>query len=122
MLAKVESRTVFGIEAKRVEVEVDITGGLPHFAIVGLADTAVKESRDRVISAIKNCGFSFPPKRITINLAPADLKREILTRLLERIERALDLSRVHLHFCQFLPQSQQVPLLGPKLTQDGSVR
>ena len=76
MLAKVESRTVFGIEAKRVEVEVDITGGLPHFAIVGLADTAVKESRDRVISAIKNCGFSFPPKRITINLAPADLKKE----------------------------------------------
>src|SRR3990167_7958426 len=76
MLAKVESRTVFGIEAKRVEVEVDITGVLPHFAIVGLADTAVKESRDRVISAIKNCGFRFPPKRITINLAPADLKKE----------------------------------------------
>lgn len=75
MLAKVESRTVFGIEAKKVEVEVDIAGGLPHFAIVGLADTAVKESRDRVISAIKNCGFRFPPKRITINLAPADLKK-----------------------------------------------
>lgn len=76
MLAKVESRTIFGIEARRVEVEVDITGGLPHFTIVGLADTAVKESRDRVISAIKNSGFRFPPKRVTINLAPADLKKE----------------------------------------------
>lgn len=76
MLAKVESKTVCGIEAKKVEVEVDISGGLPHFAIVGLADTAVKESRDRVISAIKNSGFKFPPKRITINLAPADLKKE----------------------------------------------
>jgi len=76
MLAKVESRTVFGIEARRVEVEVDIAGGLPHFTIVGLADTAVKESRDRVISAIKNSGFRFPPKRVTINLAPADLKKE----------------------------------------------
>lgn len=76
MLAKVESKTVCGIEAKKVEVEVDISNGLPHFAIVGLADTAVKESRDRVISAIKNCGFKFPPKRITINLAPADLRKE----------------------------------------------
>lgn len=76
MLAKVESKAVCGIEAKKVEVEVDINNGLPHFAIVGLADTAVKESRDRVISAIKNSGFKFPPKRITINLAPADLRKE----------------------------------------------
>ena len=76
MLAKVESKAVSGIEAKKVEVEVDINNGLPHFAIVGLADTAVKESRDRVISAIKNSGFKFPPKRITINLAPADIKKE----------------------------------------------
>ncbi|MFH1778787.1 MAG: YifB family Mg chelatase-like AAA ATPase [Candidatus Omnitrophota bacterium] len=76
MLAKVESKAVSGIEAKKVEVEVDISNGLPHFAIVGLADTAVKESRDRVISAIKNSGLKFPPKRITINLAPADLKKE----------------------------------------------
>jgi len=76
MLAKVESRSVWGIEARKVEVEVDITGGLPCFNIVGLADTAVKESKDRVISAIKNSGFKFPPKRITINLAPADLRKE----------------------------------------------
>ncbi|KPK38723.1 MAG: hypothetical protein AMJ78_09565, partial [Omnitrophica WOR_2 bacterium SM23_29] len=76
MLARVESKAVSGIEAKKVEVEVDISNGLPHFAIVGLADTAVKESRDRVISAIKNSGLKFPPKRITINLAPADLRKE----------------------------------------------
>src|SRR3989338_6009948 len=76
MLAKIESRTVLGIEAKKVEVEVDMSGGLPCFTIVGLPDTAVKESRDRVISAIKNCGFKFPPKKITINLAPADLRKE----------------------------------------------
>ena len=76
MLAKIESRTMLGIEAKKVEVEVDMSGGLPCFTIVGLPDTAVKESRDRVISAIKNCGFKFPPKKITINLAPADLRKE----------------------------------------------
>ncbi|HRZ67643.1 MAG TPA: magnesium chelatase domain-containing protein, partial [Candidatus Omnitrophota bacterium] len=76
MLAKVESRSVLGIESRKVDVEVDIAGGLPSFTIVGLADTAVKESRDRVISAIKNSGFKFPPKRITINLAPADLRKE----------------------------------------------
>ena len=76
MLAKIESRTVLGIEAKKVEVEVDMSGGLPCFTIVGLPDTAVKESRDRVISAIKNCGFKVPPKKITINLAPADLRKE----------------------------------------------
>ncbi len=76
MLAKIESRTVLGIEAKKVEVEVDMSGGLPCFTIVGLPDTAVKESRDRVVSAIKNCGFKFPPKKITINLAPADLRKE----------------------------------------------
>jgi magnesium chelatase family protein len=70
MLAKVESRSLWGIEARKVEVEVDITGGLPCFNIVGLADTAVKESKDRVISAIKNSGFKLPPKRITINLPP----------------------------------------------------
>ena len=76
MLAKIESRTILGIEAKKVEVEVDMSGGLPCFTIVGLPDAAVRESRDRVISAIRNCGFKFPPKKITINLAPADLRKE----------------------------------------------
>jgi len=66
-----------GIDAHMVEVEVDITSrGLPHFSMVGLPDTAVKESRDRVRPALKNIGFNFPLKQITVNLAPADLKKE----------------------------------------------
>ena len=77
MLSKVLSASVIGIEAYKVEVEVDISSrGLPHFSIVGLPDAAVKESRDRVRAALKNIGFNFPLKQITVNLAPADLKKE----------------------------------------------
>ncbi len=76
MLAKVLSGAILGIEAYVVEVEVDIVHGLPVFATVGLPDGAVKESKERVRSAIKNSGYDFPPKRITVNLAPADVKKE----------------------------------------------
>jgi magnesium chelatase family protein len=77
MLSKVLSSSVIGIEAHTVEVEVDISArGLPHFSMVGLPDAAVKESRDRVRAALKNIGFNFPLKQITVNLAPADLKKE----------------------------------------------
>ncbi|MBI5102424.1 MAG: YifB family Mg chelatase-like AAA ATPase [Nitrospirae bacterium] len=77
MLSKVLSASVIGIEAFMVEVEVDISSrGLPHFSMVGLPDAAVKESRDRVRAALKNIGFNFPLKQITVNLAPADLKKE----------------------------------------------
>ena len=76
MLARVLSSAVFGIDAYRVEVEVDIAQGLPTFATVGLPEGAVKESKDRVKAAIKNCGYDFPPRRITVNLAPADIKKE----------------------------------------------
>jgi magnesium chelatase family protein len=76
MLAKVLSSTTLGIDAYKVEVEVDISGGLPFFSTVGLPDNAVKESKERVRSAIKNSGYAFPPKRITVNLAPADIKKE----------------------------------------------
>ncbi len=77
MLSKVLSATLVGIDAAPVEVEVDITNrGLPHFSLVGLPDTAVKESRDRVRAALKNSGFIFPFKQVTINMAPADLKKE----------------------------------------------
>ncbi len=76
MLAKVLSGAVLGIDAYIVEVEVDIAQGLPVFATVGLPDGAVKESKERVKSAIKNSGYDFPPKRITVNLAPADVKKE----------------------------------------------
>ena len=76
MLAKVLSGALLGIDAYPVEVEVDIAQGLPQFATVGLPEGAVKESKDRVESAIKNSGYEFPTRRITINLAPADIKKE----------------------------------------------
>ena len=76
MLAKVLSAAVVGIDAILVDVEVDIAQGLPQFATVGLPDGAVKESKDRVKAALKNSGYEFPAKRITANLAPADLKKE----------------------------------------------
>ncbi len=76
MLAKVLSGAIIGIDAYVVEVEVDIAQGLPVFTTVGLPDGAVKESKERVKSAIKNSGYDFPPKRITVNLAPADVKKE----------------------------------------------
>ncbi len=77
MLSKVQSASLFGIEAYLVEVEVDIASrGLPHFSIVGLPDASVKESRDRVRAALKNNGYNFPFRPVTINLAPADLKKE----------------------------------------------
>ena len=76
MLARVLSSSVFGIDAYQVEVEVDIAQGLPAFATVGLPEGAVKESKDRVKAAIKNCGYDFPSRRITVNLAPADIKKE----------------------------------------------
>lgn len=76
MLSKVISSAVFGIDAYTVNVEVDISPGLPAFSTVGLPDGAVKESKDRVKAAIKNGGYSFPERRITVNLAPADIKKE----------------------------------------------
>ena len=75
-LACVYSRACVGLESPLVTVEVHIANGLPAFNIVGLPETSVKEAKDRVRSAIINCGFEFPAKRITINLAPADLPKE----------------------------------------------
>ncbi|MBW7997842.1 MAG: YifB family Mg chelatase-like AAA ATPase [Candidatus Glassbacteria bacterium] len=76
MLSKVLSGSILGIDAFLVEVETDISQGLPSFTLVGLPDNAVRESRERVSSAITNNGFSFPLKRVTINLAPADVRKE----------------------------------------------
>ena len=70
------SRAYVGVEAPLVSVETHLSGGLPALTIVGLPETAVRESKDRVRSAIINAGFEFPAKRITINLAPADLPKE----------------------------------------------
>ena len=76
MLAKVNSCAVVGLGGEIVEVEVDVSQGLPAFSIVGLPDTAVQEAKERVRSAVKNSGYSFPNQRITVNLAPADLRKE----------------------------------------------
>ena len=76
MLAKVLSSAVIGIDAYIVEVEVDISQGLPSFSTVGLPEGAVRESKERVKAAIKNSGYHFPSDRITVNLAPADIKKE----------------------------------------------
>lgn len=75
MLAKATTYSIEGVSARRVTVEVDIRPGLPAFAVVGLPDTAVRESRERVRAALLNEGFEFPQRRITVNLAPADLHK-----------------------------------------------
>lgn len=76
MISKINSSAILGLDAAKVEVEVDINPGLAAITVVGLPDVAVQESRERVKSAIKNSGFKFPHSRITINLAPADIKKE----------------------------------------------
>jgi len=76
MLAKVESRAISGINAYKVDVEVDVSGGLRAFCIVGLPDTACRESSKRVITALKNSGYKLPGRHITVNLGPAHLKKE----------------------------------------------
>ncbi|MCX5701683.1 MAG: ATP-binding protein [Candidatus Omnitrophica bacterium] len=76
MLAKVFSFGLLGLEVYPIEIEVDVSRGLPSVTLVGLADTAIRESRERVKSAIKNSGFAWPGERITISLAPSDIKKE----------------------------------------------
>src|ERR1700682_2659532 len=75
MLARAHTFTIEGLQARHVSVEVDVRPGLPVFAIVGLADTAVREARERVRTAILNSGFEFPSRRITASLAPGDLPK-----------------------------------------------
>ena len=75
MLASLRTAAVFGVDACPVHVEVDVGFGFPSFTMVGLPDASVRESRDRVRSAIRNSGFEFPPHRVTVNLAPADVRK-----------------------------------------------
>lgn len=76
MVSKVTTATVIGLNAYKVSVEIDVLKSLPAFSIVGLPDTSINEARDRVRSAIKNSGFTFPSRKVVVNLAPADLKKE----------------------------------------------
>ena len=75
MLASLRTAAVYGVEACPVHVEVDVSFGLPSFSVVGLPDTSVRESRERVRLAIRNSGFEYPPHKITVNLSPADLRK-----------------------------------------------
>ena len=75
MLARIQAAAVLGIDAYLVDVEVDITNGIPSFSTVGLAHGAVREGRERIFPALANCGFKVPLKKITINLAPADVPK-----------------------------------------------
>ena len=76
MIVKALSSTIIGIESHSVRVEVDLAPGLPLFSTVGLPDVAVRESKDRIKAAIKNSGYAFPGHHVTVNLAPADIKKE----------------------------------------------
>jgi magnesium chelatase family protein len=116
MLAKVHSCAIVGLEGAVVEVEVDTSRGLPSFTIVGLPDTAVQESRERVQAAVKNAGFIFPRQRVTVNLAPAALRKE---------GPAYDLPialGVLIASSQILPEWLEGALAVGELSLDGSLR
>ena len=115
MFAKVNSMGIFGMEVFPVKVEADISSGLPRFDIVGLPDSAVSESRDRVRSAILNVGYDFPVSRITVNLAPADRRKEGPTYDLAIFVALLEASE------QLRVDSSQYAFLG-ELSLDGTVR
>ena len=76
MISRVQTACLAGLEAQPVQLEVDLAGGIPALVIVGLPDTAVTEARERVKAAIKNSGFAFPLKKVIVNLAPADVRKE----------------------------------------------
>ncbi|MEI6756823.1 MAG: ATP-binding protein [Chlorobium sp.] len=76
MLTTLNAAALIGIDAIKVTVETNVTGGIPSFTVVGLPDNAIRESRERILTAIRNSGFDIPPKKITVNLAPADIKKE----------------------------------------------
>ncbi|MCB0015699.1 MAG: YifB family Mg chelatase-like AAA ATPase, partial [Anaerolineales bacterium] len=117
MIAKVFSCALVGLQAELIEVEVDIRRGLPRFFMVGLPDAAVRESRDRVMAAIKNSGQIFPPnKRVTCNLAPADLRKEGPAYDLPIAVGILAASR------QVWPEGLEEALFVGELSLDGAVR
>ena len=76
MYGKLHSACLHGIDGVVIQVEVDLANGLPQTSIIGLPDSSIRESIERVRAAIKNCGFTYPLKRVTVNLAPADLRKE----------------------------------------------
>ncbi|MEO7794635.1 MAG: YifB family Mg chelatase-like AAA ATPase [Thermoanaerobaculia bacterium] len=116
MLARALSATPWGIEARPVQVEVDVQTGLPVMQIVGLPDAAVRESRERVRSALRNCGFDLPPRAVTINLAPADLRKEG-----NHLDLAIALALLAAHGA-LPPEALAGSLLCGELGLDGAIR
>lgn len=116
MLACATAATPWGIEARPVDIEVDVQNGLPKIQIVGLPDTAVRESRERVRAAIKNCGFPLPPRSIVINLAPADIRKAG-----NHLDLAIALGLLTA-FEQIPPESLEGRLFCGELGLDGGVR
>lgn len=115
MFTNVKSMGLFGMHSYMVNVEIDVGGGLPHFDIVGLPNTSVSEARERVRSAIKNSGFNFPVSRITVNLAPADTKKEGTVYDLPMLIAVLAATR------QIGPVSQSSAFIG-EISLGGEVR
>jgi magnesium chelatase family protein len=116
MLARATAATPWGIEARSVDVEADVQNGLPQMQIVGLPDTAVRESRERVRAAIRNCGFPLPPRSIVVNLAPADIRKAG-----NHLDLAIALSLLTA-FEQLPPESLKGRLFCGELGLDGAVR
>ncbi len=116
MLSIINSLALIGLDGYLVEVEVDLSRGLPKFEIVGLPDAAVKESKERVRSAIKNSGLNFPTSVITVNLAPADLKKEGAS-----LDLAIAVSIMRASNLGFTLDTSKVVFLG-ELSLDGSLR
>ncbi len=115
MVANIHSCGIVGIQGQPVLCQCDLSGGLPRFDVVGLPDSSVKESRDRVRAAIKNCGYEFPQRRITVNLAPGELKKEGPIYDLPMLIGVLCASRQ-------LPQPPQDSCFIGELTLEGKVR
>lgn len=116
MLARATAATPWGVDARAVQVEVDVRNGLPQMQIVGLPDTAVRESRERVRAALKNCGFDLPPRAVVINLAPADLRKEG-----NHLDLAIAMALLAAHG-QLTEEALEGRLFSGELGLDGTIR
>lgn len=116
MYSKLFSACLYGIDGRLIEVEVDLSNGIPQTMIVGLPDSAVREAVERVRSAIKNCGYSYPLQRVTINLAPADLRKEG-----SAFDLAIALGILAASKQIVLPENERILIIG-ELSLDGVLR
>ncbi|GAF09669.1 Mg(2+) chelatase family protein [Paenibacillus pini JCM 16418] len=116
MYGKMFSSCLYGIDGVIIQVEVDLANGLPQTSIIGLPDSSIREAVERVRAAIKNCGFTFPMQRVTINLAPADLRKEGTA-----FDLAIALGILTTSGQIKLPAAEDILLIG-ELALDGSLR